>query len=164
MSNTNNKNCNIESSSYLYSQLKNTSVHLTSNEFTSEKKIDAKELIQGKQNSKYASKLFVLVSVALLGVRLGISAIFWDRSVHNYQDMLDNMPISLAHQVLTNSFYIRFLLNVYPGSNPANPKQIFITTPVLEAFCIKLTPFYLTCVPSCKIVTISIGTRDSMWL
>ena len=47
----------------------------------------------------YATKAVVLGSVALLGIRLALSALFWDRSVHTYEDLLDSVPKSELHQV-----------------------------------------------------------------
>jgi hypothetical protein len=47
-----------------------------------------------------ASKQQILVSLAALGLRIGLSAIFWDRSVKNYQDLVDSVPNSLVQQVI----------------------------------------------------------------
>ena len=39
------------------------------------------------------------MSIGLIGIRLAISALFWDRSVHAYEDLLDCVPKSELHQV-----------------------------------------------------------------
>ena len=48
----------------------------------------------------YATNTTILASIALLGIRYGLSAAFWDRSVHRYEDLLDSAPKSLLHQEL----------------------------------------------------------------
>ena len=53
-------------------------------------------------NSIFATKSTILASVALLGIRYGLSALIWDRSVHRYEDLLDSEPKSLLHQVCLN--------------------------------------------------------------
>ncbi|CAF1022051.1 unnamed protein product [Brachionus calyciflorus] len=53
-----------------------------------------------KEAGLYATKITILISVALLGIRLAISALFWDRSVHAYEDLLDTPALSELHQNL----------------------------------------------------------------
>ena len=50
-------------------------------------------------SSIYATKPVVLMSIAMIGLRLALSALFWDRSVHAYEDLLDCAPKSELHQV-----------------------------------------------------------------
>jgi len=83
-------------SSYLYSQLNNMDLP----EDMKSEKLGERDSQYNHKSYMQASKLVVLVSVALLGIRIAVSAIFWDRSVHNYQDILDNVPNSLVHQVI----------------------------------------------------------------
>ena len=52
-----------------------------------------------QKSSMMATKLALLTAVALFGIRLGLSALFWDRSVHAYEDLLDCIPKSELHQV-----------------------------------------------------------------
>lgn len=52
-----------------------------------------------KEPGLYATKLAILASVGLLGIRLALSALFWDRSVHAYEDLLDSTAKSALHQV-----------------------------------------------------------------
>jgi hypothetical protein len=54
-----------------------------------------------------ASKAAILASVAFLGVRFALSALFWDRSVHAYEDLLDCQATSEIHQVIT--YFAQFL-------------------------------------------------------
>lgn len=51
------------------------------------------------ESGVYASRVAILLSVALLGIRLGLSALFWDRSVHTYEDLLDSPAKSDLHEV-----------------------------------------------------------------
>ncbi len=51
-----------------------------------------------------ASKAAILTSVAFLGIRFALSALFWDRSVHAYEDLLDCQATSELHQVNINFF------------------------------------------------------------
>ena len=80
--------------SYLYSQLNN---------IDHEKGIDdnnGKDLNQAKSYQRlYASKFTISTAVVLLGIRIGIAAIFWDQYVHSYQDILDIVPTSKLHKV-----------------------------------------------------------------
>lgn len=55
-------------------------------------------------SSIYATKPVVLMSIAMIGLRLALSALFWDRSVHAYEDLLDCAPKSELHQVNKNRF------------------------------------------------------------
>ena len=59
-------------------------------------------------SSIFATKTTVLASVALLGIRYGLSALFWDRSVHRYEDLLDSEPKSLLHQVYNSRMTAKF--------------------------------------------------------
>lgn len=54
---------------------------------------------ENSNSSVFATKPVVLVTIALIGIRLALSALFWDRSVHAYEDLLDCMPKSELHQV-----------------------------------------------------------------
>jgi hypothetical protein len=45
------------------------------------------------------SNLTIVVSVALVGIRLALSGLFWDRSVHAYEDLLDSNSLSALHEV-----------------------------------------------------------------
>ena len=84
--------------SYIYNQLNNINK-------------DEKEIVHYKEiNSNFhATKAAVLCSVALLGIRLGLSALFWDRSVHTYEDLIDSVPKSELHQVNLNKKLNHFL-------------------------------------------------------
>ena len=76
---------------------------------------DGLEAMYTGNASMFASKLVVFVSVALIGIRIGLSALFWDRSVHAYQDLLDNAPKSELHQVnliLISNFFSYFIITV----------------------------------------------------
>lgn len=55
---------------------------------------------ENSNSSVFATKPVVLVTIALIGIRLALSALFWDRSVHAYEDLLDCMPKSELHQDL----------------------------------------------------------------
>ena len=71
-------------------------------------------------SSIYATKPVVLMSIAMIGLRLALSALFWDRSVHAYEDLLDCAPKSELHQVNKNrlkkkKFLILFKLFVFKG-------------------------------------------------
>ena len=54
------------------------------------------------ENSLFASKTVVFISVGLCAIRLAISALFWDRSVHAYEDLLDCAAKNKLHQVNIN--------------------------------------------------------------
>lgn len=61
----------------------------------------AKAMLKDNYNHTiYATNTTILASIALLGIRYGLSAAFWDRSVHRYEDLLDSAPKSLLHQEL----------------------------------------------------------------
>jgi hypothetical protein len=61
----------------------------------------AKAMLKDNVNHTiYATNTTILASIALLGIRYGLSAAFWDRSVHRYEDLLDSAPKSLLHQEL----------------------------------------------------------------
>ena len=47
----------------------------------------------------FASKSTILVSIGLLGIRYGLSALAWDRSVHRYENLFDIESNSILHQV-----------------------------------------------------------------
>ncbi len=47
----------------------------------------------------FASKSTILVSIGLLGIRYGLSALAWDRSVHRYENLFDIESKSILHQV-----------------------------------------------------------------
>lgn len=79
-------------SSYLYNQLNQNESHVAMQSTNG----DPQKPIIGYL---HASRLAVYFSVAMIGLRIAMSAIFWDRSVHNYQDLLDIEPSSLLHQV-----------------------------------------------------------------
>lgn len=51
-------------------------------------------------NQQYVSKAVILISVLSLGIRFGLSALFWDRSVHSYEDLLDSKPQNELHKQL----------------------------------------------------------------
>ena len=55
---------------------------------------------QPSQHHK-VSQAAILVSVALLGIRMAMSAAFWDRSVRTYEDLLDSPSKSELQQVRT---------------------------------------------------------------
>lgn len=57
----------------------------------------------------HATKITILTSVALLGIRIAVSAFFWDKSVRAYQDLLDSPAVSELHQVIF-SFLISKLI------------------------------------------------------
>lgn len=78
-------------SSYLYNQLNSTD----KNDIDS-----SKDMNTGQNSTIFASKRFVIISVVILGLRIGISAMFWDRNVHIYQDLLDSEPCTEIHQQL----------------------------------------------------------------
>jgi hypothetical protein len=83
----------LVSSSSPVSQLKTSGyVHAHSSKPYSNHKPESYESI-------VASTIAVLTSVALLGVRFALSALFWDRSVHAYEDLLDSPAKSQIHQV-----------------------------------------------------------------
>jgi len=91
-------------SSYIYSQLDNKE---------SQQNFEENNSQHLHKSNMQASRLVVLVSVAMLGIRIAVSALFWDRSVHNYQDLLDIVPNSLVHQVNIPQILIwkKFLVN-----------------------------------------------------
>jgi hypothetical protein len=47
----------------------------------------------------YASSIVILASVGLLALRLAVSGLFWDRSLHNYEKLLDSQANNQLHQV-----------------------------------------------------------------
>lgn len=53
-----------------------------------------------KETGLYATKITILTSVGLLGIRLALCALFWDRSVHAFEDLLDTPAVSELHQKL----------------------------------------------------------------
>jgi len=61
--------------------------------------------------SIFATKPVVLLSVALVGIRLALCALFWDRSVHAYEDLLDCRPKSELHQV--NYYYLISIWGIF---------------------------------------------------
>jgi hypothetical protein len=63
------------------------------------------KLING--NSAYATNAAVVISVFALGIRLALSGLFWDRSVHAYEDLLDTLAQNSLHEV---RFHYRFFL------------------------------------------------------
>ena len=67
---------------------------------------NTEELIHDKETSHKATKIAILTSVSLLGIRLALSALFWDRSVHTYEDLLDSPAVNELHQV---NLFIVFL-------------------------------------------------------
>lgn len=93
------------SNSCLYSSLTlNEKIHSNSkthyhqiNSYDHEKSLSYKD--NTSNSNTIASKAAVLVSIGLIGIRLAISALFWDRSVHAYEDLLDCVPKSELHQV-----------------------------------------------------------------
>jgi hypothetical protein len=44
-------------------------------------------------------KFSILLPIGLLAFRVGLSALFWDRSVHSYMDLFDSNSKSQIHQV-----------------------------------------------------------------
>lgn len=56
-----------------------------------------------KHDDFFATKITILTSVALLGIRIAVSALFWDRSVHAYQDLLDSPAVTELHQVILDN-------------------------------------------------------------
>jgi hypothetical protein len=51
-------------------------------------------------NQQYESKAIILIYVLSIGIRFGLSALFWDRSVHSYEDLLDSKPQNELHKQL----------------------------------------------------------------
>jgi hypothetical protein len=84
--------CNANSKNLLAPFLHSTSSSFDLNESQHEQ----------KNNSPYASLLVVSTSVGLLAIRLAVSGLFWDRSVHNYERLLDSQANSELHQVSLN--------------------------------------------------------------
>jgi hypothetical protein len=84
------------SSSYIYHKLSNGS-NGSNNSISSS---NCSDVESQSENSLFASKTVVFISVALCAIRLGISALFWDRSVHAYEDLLDCVAKNKLHQVL----------------------------------------------------------------
>lgn len=80
----------LEDSSYLYNQLHSESPTI---DMDSDRECE-------RINHVRATRQQVFATLALLGLRIGISAIFWDRSVKNYQDLVDTVPSSMAQQQL----------------------------------------------------------------
>ena len=64
-------------------------------------------------SSIYATKSTILASVALLGIRYGLSALFWDRSVHRYEDLLDSPAKSLLHEVRGTPFFVQIYFTFF---------------------------------------------------
>lgn len=63
----------------------------------------------------HATKITILTSVALLGIRIAVSAFFWDKSVRVYQDLLDSPAVSELHQrlqvkILSSTFTILIMI------------------------------------------------------
>lgn len=58
-------------------------------------------------------KLTIVVSTVLFGIRFGLSGLFWDRSVHAYEDLLDCTPRSSLHQVYNYLLRNRILWFIY---------------------------------------------------
>ena len=80
------------------------SSHTSYNNYSNNKCYTAKSL-KDNYTSLFATKENILLSVSLLGLRLALSALFWDRSVHTYQDLLDSQSKNELHQVV---FYFIF--------------------------------------------------------
>lgn len=93
---TSNPKVKDEESSFLYKQLKTND---SEREDLDERDLNTQSLLSSNETS---SKLVIFFCVGLLGVRIGISALFWDQSVHNYQDLFDSAPVSQLHQVIKN--------------------------------------------------------------
>jgi hypothetical protein len=74
------------------------SSHISFNKYSNNKNYAAKSL-KDNYTSLFATKENILLSVSLIGLRLALSALFWDRSVHTYQDLLDSQPKNELHQV-----------------------------------------------------------------
>lgn len=79
-----------EDSSYIYNQLHSESLTI---DMDSDKECE-------RINYVRVSRHQVFVTLALLGLRVGISAIFWDRNVKSYQDLVDTVPSSMVQQQL----------------------------------------------------------------
>jgi hypothetical protein len=54
--------------------------------------------------SRLSSKIAIVLSVVMIGIRLALSGLFWDRSVHAYEDLLDSKPFSIVHEVCFENF------------------------------------------------------------
>jgi hypothetical protein len=72
--------------------------HISFNNYSNNKCYSSKSL-KDNYTSLFATKENILLSVSLLGLRLALSALFWDRSVHTYQDLLDIQSKNELHQV-----------------------------------------------------------------
>ena len=57
-----------------------------------------KKNLKENYSNLFAEKATVLLSVLFIGIRFGLSALFWDKSVHTYQDLLDSEPKSELHE------------------------------------------------------------------
>ena len=88
-------------SSYIYHKLSSGNGNNNSSSINCSKSNDSSLIsdIESNSDSLYASKTVVFISVALCGIRLAISALFWDRSVHAYEDLLDCAAKNKLHQV-----------------------------------------------------------------
>ena len=80
----------VSSSSYAYHKLSNGVANNNNN-----CDVENNSLIE----NLYASKTVVFIAVGLCALRLAISALFWDRSVHAYEDLLDCAAKNTLHQV-----------------------------------------------------------------
>jgi len=56
------------------------------------------KLING--SNAYATNAVVVISIFALGIRLALSGLFWDRSVHAYEDLLDTLAQNSLHEQL----------------------------------------------------------------
>lgn len=92
-----------EESSFLYNQLKTNEIENDDLNQVLTSSVNNINSMKCGGSSGTASKLVIFICVGLLGVRIGISALFWDSSVHKYQDILDMVPISQLQQNLQAS-------------------------------------------------------------
>lgn len=84
---------------------------LTSKEDTQQISSTSSSQIKSDSLNSYSSRLVaskttIVVSLILIGARLALSAKFWDRSVHAYEDLVDSVSKSKLHQVIFYLYHI----------------------------------------------------------